>query len=102
MEKKVKLDFESEFEKYKDRYNRIVYTLCDNEGKIKQVRGLETFPNRVFRGLREDIAACESVKGDLTPEEERFARFAMKNIESKLSALEELLDVNVGRNQESQ
>lgn len=54
------------------------------------VRGFESFPLRLFKGLEEDVKAS-APSDNLTALEERFACFAMDNIKSKLESLEKLL-----------
>lgn len=94
MEKKMKRDLSAEYASYVARAQQIK-TLLFPDGAPIRVRGFESFPLRLFKGLEEDVKASDP-SGDLSPTEERFACFAMDNIKSKLESLEKLLPDEFG------
>lgn len=89
MEKKMKRDLSAEYSNYVARAQRVKTLLFPNGSPIR-VKGFESFPLRLFKGLEEDVKASDP-SGNLSAIEERFACFAMDNIKSKLESLEKLL-----------
>lgn len=96
MEKKMKRDLSAEYASYVARAQALKALLFPDGAPIR-VRGFESFPLRLFKGLEEDVKASDP-SGDLSALEERFACFAMDNIKSKLESLEKLLpdEVDMG------
>jgi len=85
----MKRDLSAEYANYVARAQQLKALLFPNGVPIR-VKGFESFPLRLFKGLEEDVKASDP-SGDLSPTEERFATFAMDNIKSKLESLEKLL-----------
>lgn len=85
----MKRDLSAEYSNYVARAQQLKALLFPNGSPIR-VKGFESFPLRLFKGLEEDVKASDP-SGDLSPTEERFATFAMDNIKSKLESLEKLL-----------
>ena len=90
----MKRDLSAEYANYVARAQQLKALLFPNGSPIR-VKGFESFPLRLFKGLEEDVKASDP-SGDLSPTEERFATFAMDNIKSKLESLEKLLPDDFG------